>query len=187
MPQPFSLSTDRLVLRRFVQDDLDDLLRFHRNPAVQTGYDPEGKPWSDGSIAQRLKSYIAEHEKQGFSRWKLSLANGQFIGRAGLGWFVEGESVELGYGLLPEYWGFGYAREASAALIRWGFDNLPISKIVAFTYPWNARSTKALAALGVNYVDDRVRSPKDGACAYYEITRAQAAEPNVASRVRASR
>jgi ribosomal-protein-alanine N-acetyltransferase len=174
--KPFFLSTERLVLRPFVQADLGDLLRFHKDPAVQTGYDPDGNPWSEEAITQRLNAYIAEHEKQGFSRWKLSLSSGEFIGRAGLGWFVEGQSVELGYGLLPEYWRFGYAREASAALIQWGFDNLPISKIVAFTYPWNAPSAKALAVLGVDYVDNRVRSSRDGICAYYEITREQAAE-----------
>lgn len=176
MARSFTLPTERLVMRPFVEADLDDLRRFHRDPAVQTGYDPEAKPWSDEAIAQRLGAYIAEHEKQGFSRWKLSLKTGKFIGRAGLGWHVEGESVELGYGLLPEYWGFGYAREAAAALIRWGFDNLPIFRIVAFTYPHNAPSAKTLEALGVGYVDDRLRSARDGVCAYYEITREQAAE-----------
>jgi RimJ/RimL family protein N-acetyltransferase len=175
MSEPFSLSTERLVFRPFVEADLDDLRRFHRNLEVQTGYDPKGKPWSDEAIAKRLHAYIAEHEKQGFSRWKLSLKTGEFVGRAGLGWHVEGESVELGYGLLPEYWRFGYAREAAAALIRWGFDNLPVSKIVAFTYPHNSPSKKALEALGVGYVDDRLRSDNDGVCAYYEITRGQAA------------
>lgn len=173
MSEPFSLATERLVLRPFVEADLDDLLRFHRNPAVQSGYDPNGEPWSDEAVARRLKSYIDEHEKQGFSRWKLSLKTGEFIGRAGLGWHAVGESVELGYGLLPEYWGCGYAREAARALIRWGFDNLPISKIVAFTYPRNLQSRKALAALGVDYVDDRLRSARDGICAYYEIRRGQ--------------
>lgn len=175
MSQPFSLSTDRLVLQPFVKADLDDLVRLHTDPAVQIGYDPKGQRWSEEAIAQRLDAYIAEHERQGFSRWKLSLASGEFIGRAGLGWHVEGQSVELGYGLLPEYWGVGYAREASAALIRWGFDNLPISKIVAFTYPGNVRSRKVLDALGVGYVDKRLRSHRDGVCDYYEITREQAA------------
>ena len=177
MPQPFSLVTERLVLQPFVKADLDDLMRFHTDPAVQTGYDPNGQPWSEEAIAQRLEAYIAEHERQGFSRWKLSLANGEFIGRAGLGWFVEGESVELGYGLLPEYWGFGYAREAAVALIQWGFATLPISKIVAFTYRNNPRSKKTLESLGVGYVDDRLRTARDGVCAYYEILREQAAAP----------
>lgn len=149
MSRPFSLPTERLVLRPFVEADLEDLRRFHRDPAVQTGYDSKGKPWSDEAIAQRLGAYIAEHEKQGFSRWRLGLKTGEFVGRAGLGWHVEGESVELGYGLLPQYWDLGYAREAAAALIRWGFDNLPISRIVAFTYPDNGRSRKALKALGI--------------------------------------
>lgn len=175
MPQPFSLSTERLVLRPFVQADLSDLLCFHRNRAVQAGYDPDSQPWSDEAITQRLESYIADQEKHGFSRWKLSLTDGEFVGRAGLGWYVEQETVELGYGLLPAFWGFGYALEASTALIRWGFDHLPISKIVAFTFPGNRRSLNTLDALGMSHVDDRVRSAKDGICAYYEIEREQAA------------
>jgi ribosomal-protein-alanine N-acetyltransferase len=174
MAEPFSLSTDRLTFRPFVEDDFEDLRRFHTDPAVQTGYDPTGRAWSDEAIAQRLKSYIAEHERQGFSRWKLSLRSGQFVGRAGLGWHVEGESVELGYGLLPQFWGFGYAREAASALVGWGFGNLPVSKIVAFTYRHNPRSRRALVALGFKHVDDRLRSANDGVCAYYEIEREEA-------------
>lgn len=63
--------------------------------------------------------------------------------------------------------------EVTKALKRY---NLPISKIVVFTCPGNAPSAKVRAALDVDYVDNRVRSAKDGICAYYEITREQAAE-----------
>lgn len=173
MSDSFPLSTDRLLLRPFVDGDLQDLQRFHSDLDVQKGYDIDGQAWPDEAIAKRLKSYISEQEKQGFSRWKLLLANGEFIGRAGLGWYTAGESVELGFGLLPAYWGNGYAREVSNALIKWGFEHLPIEKIVAFTFPGNDRSRRTLTGIGMTHVDDRIRSAKDGVCAYYEITRSE--------------
>lgn len=174
MPESFSLSTKRLVLRPFVEDDLVDLQRFHANRQVQSGYDLNAQPWSNAAIAERLKAYIRDHEKHGFSRWKLSLTSGEFVGRAGLGWYAAPESVELGYGLLPDYWGCGYAQEVGKALIRWGFNHFPITKIVAFTLPGNGRSVNTLVALGLAYVDDRRRSVSDGVCPYFEITRHEA-------------
>jgi len=174
MSLPVLLATDRLVFRAFGEEDLDDLIRFHTDTDVQTGYDVHGATWSREEIAARLSAYISDQAKHGFSRWKLSLRNGEFIGRAGLGWHEFGRSVELGYGLLPAYWGRGFAQEAAAALIRWGFEHLRIETIVAFTYRGNKRSSKALAATGMKHVDDRARSVKDGVCAYYEIKRSEA-------------
>jgi ribosomal-protein-alanine N-acetyltransferase len=165
------LRTTRLVLRPFIVGDLSDMIRFHTDPKVQTGYDPEGQAWSIEEITDRLKSYIAAMEEHGFSRWKMTLESGEFVGRAGLGWYTASESVELGFGLLPDHWGNGYAQEVSNALIRWGFEHLPIEKVVAFTFPGNNRSRGTLTAIGMHHVDDRIRSAKDGVCAYYEITR----------------
>jgi RimJ/RimL family protein N-acetyltransferase len=175
MSKLFSLATDRLILRPFVEDDLEDLQRFHTDSDVQQGYDVDGRAWPCEAIADRLKAYISEQERHGFSRWKLSLKSGEFVGRAGLSWYVAGESAELGFGLLPDHWGRGYAQETATALIEWGFDQLPIDKIIAFTFPGNRRSRHTLAAVGMTYVDDRMRSAKDGVCAYYEIAQSQIA------------
>jgi ribosomal-protein-alanine N-acetyltransferase len=48
--------------------------------------------------------------------------------------------VEIGWRLAKEHWGNGYASEAAAACLRFGFENLKLQQIVAFTVPLNERS-----------------------------------------------
>jgi RimJ/RimL family protein N-acetyltransferase len=48
--------------------------------------------------------------------------------------------VEIGWRLAKEHWGAGYASEAAAACLRFGFEKLKLQQIVAFTVPLNKRS-----------------------------------------------
>jgi RimJ/RimL family protein N-acetyltransferase len=48
--------------------------------------------------------------------------------------------VEIGWRLAKEHWGNGYASEAAAACLRFGFEKLKLRQIVAFTVPLNKRS-----------------------------------------------
>lgn len=168
--KPVTLATKSLLLTPFVMDDLRDLTAYHTNRDVQQGYDINGEPWSDEQISERLKSYVAAIKEFGFSRWKVTLKNGAFVGRASL-WWYDNESVELGYGLMPEFWGRGYAQEVATTLIRWGFENLRIRRIVAFTFVGNQRSQRLLKTLGLEYVEDKVRNEGDGLCSFFELGR----------------
>jgi RimJ/RimL family protein N-acetyltransferase len=50
------------------------------------------------------------------------------------------QCVEIGWRLAKEHWGNGYASEAAAACLRFGFEKLKLQQIVAFTVPLNKRS-----------------------------------------------
>jgi len=52
--------------------------------------------------------------------------------------------ADLGYFLLPEYWGNGYATEASLAMMRYGFEILELNKITAGCLAVNASSEKVM-------------------------------------------
>jgi RimJ/RimL family protein N-acetyltransferase len=60
--------------------------------------------------------------------------------------------AELGYLLLPEAWGFGYAAEACAAALNWFAGGLPGEPVVLFTQTANARSMRLAAKLGFTEV-----------------------------------
>lgn len=62
---------------------------------------------------------------------------------------------EVSYGLLPEHWGQGYAREAVAAVVDWAFVNVPSdsASIIAVTQEANARSCRLLEAIGMRRLD----------------------------------
>jgi ribosomal-protein-alanine N-acetyltransferase len=62
--------------------------------------------------------------------------------------------VELGYRLCLEFWGKGYASEAAAAMLNYGFGDLKLAKIMAFALPQNKASVKILDKLGFRYLRD---------------------------------
>ena len=59
------------------------------------------------------------------------------------------EDMEISYLFFPEYWGLGYAKEASSRLIRFGFETLGCKQIFAVTQTQNLRSVKLLESLGM--------------------------------------
>lgn len=65
----------------------------------------------------------------------------------------EGDEVELGYLLLPEAWGFGYAAEACAAALGWVDRALPGEPVVLCTQTANERSMRVAQRLGFAEVE----------------------------------
>jgi RimJ/RimL family protein N-acetyltransferase len=61
--------------------------------------------------------------------------------------------VQLGYMLLPEAWGRGYAAEACAAALDWFASALPGEPVVLYTQTANDRSMRLAAKLGFTEVD----------------------------------
>jgi len=70
---------------------------------------------------------------------------------AGLKYLPEWEEVDLGYRLLPEYWGIGLATEASRASLRYGFETLQLSRILGLVHPANVRSIRVLEKCGLTF------------------------------------
>jgi RimJ/RimL family protein N-acetyltransferase len=91
-----------------------------------------------------------EHwERHGFGRWVLR-AGSQQVGTVKLArWLALGRpEVELGYALLPEFWGHGYATEAGAGALEHARAALGLTEVVAFTLPENRQSQLVLQRLG---------------------------------------
>lgn len=78
---------------------------------------------------------------------------GEFIGTCGTEPYQLGEcaEVELGYRLCLDYWGRGYAREAAAVVLRYGFEELKLERILGLALPQNRASVKILETLGFQY------------------------------------
>ena len=58
-------------------------------------------------------------------------------------------AVEVGWRLHPDHWGHGYATEAAAASLRFGFDEAGLDEIVAFTTTLNTRSQAVMERIGM--------------------------------------
>lgn len=159
------LTSERLGFHHWLEDDLDDLFRLHADPAVQTGYVPGPAKWTRDAMAESLARYRLEDDAHGITKWRLSLHDGTFVGRAGWSPWQEGR-IEIGYAILPAFQGRGLAAEAANALVAWArrWRSEPLS---GYALPDNAASRRILEKIGMTFVDER---PIDGGTfAYYEM------------------
>ncbi len=143
------LETDRLVLRRFAEADIDYLFSLHNDPEVMrflTG----GEPISREEIERDYRERFA---RDGY--WAAAeQASGTF-----LGWFAvhptpdrDPAEFELGYRLHKAAWGKGYATEGSRALIRKGFAELGARRVWAETMAVNLPSRRVMEKSGLIHV-----------------------------------
>jgi RimJ/RimL family protein N-acetyltransferase len=86
---------------------------------------------------------------QGFSMFSvIEKASGRWVGRVGP-WVPEGwPGTEVGWGIVRDCWGRGYATEAAAAAIDWAFDNLGWTEVIHVIDPDNAASRAVARKLG---------------------------------------
>ena len=108
-----------------------------------------------------LETNVKHWADHGFGMWMLrDAATNAVVGRAILRHLaVEGvDEVEVGYGLLPEYWGRGLATEIAQACVRIGFQQLRLRSIVAITTPPNIASQRVMEKAGLAYDRDIVHA-----------------------------
>jgi RimJ/RimL family protein N-acetyltransferase len=150
------LETERLVLRRFTAADVDNLVELDSDPDVMRFLNG-GYPTPREVIQNRTLPRFLRYDEpfSGFGFWAaIEKSTGEF-----LGWFhfrpSEGASrdeVGLGYRLRKSAWGKGYATEASRALIRKGFTELGVQRVVASTYQDNVGSRRVMEKAGMTLV-----------------------------------
>ena len=132
--------TERLILRRYQKEDLQDLFEYLSDKEV-VEYEPY-KPLTLDEAKENLKWRIGTDE---MIAMELKSSH-KMIGNVYMG-KREFEAREIGYVLNRNYWGAGYAAESCEALIQWAFSN-GIHRIYAECDPCNQRSWKLLEALG---------------------------------------
>ena len=150
------LETERLLLRRFTEADVDALVELDGDPEVMrflTGGKPTPREVVQDDILPAFLQYYARFAGYGF--WAaIEKSTGEF-----LGWFHfrphEGASLdepELGYRLRRSAWGKGYATEGSRALIHNGFTELGVRRVVASTMAVNIASRRVMEKSGLRLV-----------------------------------
>jgi RimJ/RimL family protein N-acetyltransferase len=151
------LVTERLLLRRWRDDDREPFARMNADPRVMEFLLPLlSREESDASVDRAN----AHHDEHGFTFWALEVPGvTPFAGFVGLvrprfeAHFTP--CVEVGWRLAAEYWGRGYATEGARAAVRAGFERLGLDEIVSLTVPTNVRSRHVMEKLGMT------RSPED--------------------------
>jgi RimJ/RimL family protein N-acetyltransferase len=144
------LLTERLRLRLFSEADAAFVLDLFTQPSFIAGVADRGlRTEADAAryVRERLAPAYAEH---GFGFWAVERrADGETIGLCGLIRRDALDDVDVGYALLPQHTGQGYAREAVAATLTHARDALGLDRVVAIVNPDNTASVRLLRTLGL--------------------------------------
>ena len=143
--------TERLSFRRLTMDDLDDLFALYHALDVRKYYS-EGIPNYE-ETRHELEWIVDEcYVHYGFGMWAtMDKATRKFIGRCGLcPMDIEGhEEIEVAYMLAKEYWGQGLATEAAQAILKYGFEQAGVSRLICVINPNNIASARVAEKIGM--------------------------------------
>jgi len=145
------LETERLILRRLLPEDLDDLFALYRDPEIRR-YFPEGTLTYE-ETQEELEWFLNGHpEHPELGLWAtIHKETNQFIGRCGLlPWTIDGQyDVEVAYLLSKAYWRQGLGTEVARAILNYGFEQLHLSRLICLIDPNNQASIKVAQNMGM--------------------------------------
>ena len=151
MAVPESFQTARLDAEKLGSRHLPDLQALHRDPDTMAEL---GGVRSDSDTSRYLARNLDHWATHGFGVWMLRLKKTEpVIGRVVLRW-LSTESindVEIGFALLPGYWGRGLATEAGQFCLSIARSDLDLETLIGVTTPKNQVSQQVLAKLGMRY------------------------------------
>jgi ribosomal-protein-alanine N-acetyltransferase len=143
------LSGNRVTLRPWRDDDLDDFAALNADPRVMQYL---LAPLSRDQAAAMIDRMQATLLAQGWGHWALDVG-GRCIGFVGLSapTFEAAFTpcIEIGWRLAFDAWGQGYATEGARLALAHGFDVLALPEIVSFATVANARSRRVMERLGM--------------------------------------
>ena len=155
------LESDRLRLRQWQAADLPAFAEMGADPVVMEHFPARLDRERSDALALRFKTMIDE---RGWGVWALERkAGGEFIGFVGLNIPSDelpfSPCVEIAWRLAQGYWHQGYASEAARVALRFGFVELDLEEIVAFTSLGNLRSQAVMARLGMRRSPENFQHP----------------------------
>jgi RimJ/RimL family protein N-acetyltransferase len=142
------IDTPRTRLRGWAETDRDAFAAMNAHPEVMHDL---GGPMSRAQSDAKLDGYLAAFHRYGFCRWVIEDRDGTFLGYAGVMPSHDGHPLgahfQVGWRLVRDAWGRGYASEAARASLTDAFVRAGLNEILSYTAPDNVRSQAVMARL----------------------------------------
>jgi ribosomal-protein-alanine N-acetyltransferase len=148
-----TITTDRLILRRFEYSDDDSMLRnWIADEKIQSMYS-EPVYSTKEEVKELLDKYIGSYERPDYYRWAvIEKASGECIGQ--IAYFLvdsKNHFAEIEYCIGAEFQCRGYATESTKAVIAFGFDRINLHKVQICTKTINKPSRRVIEKCGFTY------------------------------------
>lgn len=172
-----TLETERLILREWNLNDIEDLYDYAKDPRVgpNAGWPPHKDLETGRGI---IEGFMKEQQVYAIELKDIH----KVIGSIGLHHRIIDENLEalahreIGYVLHPDYWGQGYIPEAVKRLLDYGFHELQIDVIWCGHFDFNERSKRVVEKCGFryNFTQQRVLNlleDQQVPCLWYNLTK----------------
>ncbi|MES2253745.1 MAG: GNAT family N-acetyltransferase [Pseudomonadota bacterium] len=150
MRDVIAIETERLRLRTWEPDDLAQFIRLTNTPTGMRYLGGVAGPEIYQGLYERI---LLSQQQNGFCFWIAERREDRAM--LGICGFKRGtvdpiiDAMEIGWRFREDVWGQGYAREAAAACLDWGWRNVPDDRIVAITVIGNTSSWGLMERLGM--------------------------------------
>lgn len=166
------LETERLLLRPFKLGDEPQVLVFSSNSEINRYTGDPIITTLEGVTNLITNVWLSDYKKYGFGRFAVVFKEtNTIIGFCGVKYLQELDEIDLGYRFTPEYWGMGIATEASKAILKYAFNALALTRLVASVFPENNASSNVLKKLGFQYEKDAPYPGETELLAWYALTK----------------
>ena len=149
-----SLRTERLLLRRWIDEDRTPFAELNADPEVMRYFPNVMTKHESDAMVDRIEQGF---EKNGFGLWAVDI-DGCFAGFTGLNRTTfetpMGPHVEIGWRFATWAWGHGYASEAARGVLDTAFSELGLSEVYSFTTETNRPSEKVMQRIGMTRCTD---------------------------------
>ena len=157
------LKTERLVLRPWTEEDLEDFYEYARVDGV--GLMAGWVPHKNREQSKRILDSFIRNKKT----FAIELG-GKVIGSLGVEEYNEKDfpefsslqGREIGYVLSKEYWGRGIMPEAVKAVVRHLFTQENLDFVMVGHFVWNKQSARVVEKCGFQYVKDTLFQTRFG-------------------------
>lgn len=143
------IETERLILRRFVQEDLNEFAAICADRDVMRYASLTGKPLKRIQAWNWMAQAEGHWQLRGYGMWAVEEKSTQhLIGRIGLQFMEDFPDIEAAWLLGKPFWGQGYALEGARAAIKYGFRKLGKESFISMIFPQNTPSIRLAERLG---------------------------------------
>ena len=139
------LTTDRLHLRQLTTNDADAIMALFSDPRMLQFLNMDPVDTREKAL-DLINWFKGNYDRGEAVQWAVTLRDsGVMIGSSGTyDWHKSDQHVDIGYHILPGYWGQGYASESTRAILRWCFTALQVHRVQADCTDGNIASERVL-------------------------------------------
>ena len=140
-----TITTERLILRKFRVEDAADILEYASDTATV-----EFLVWEGLDTIEAARDAVYNYYWSRPGIWAIELAeSGKMIGCIDIRLIQEHDKVQFGYVLNRNYWGKGYMTETLRAVMHLCFDKLEVNRFEAQHYAGNEGSGRVMEKCGM--------------------------------------